>query len=101
MKLMFKGAALALAVATMGMAAAPAQAQYYRGGWGDGWRGGDHRWDGRRWDNRRWEGRRWDRRNHWNQRRTYRGYQRGWRQTCWNEWRRGYYGERVLVRFCR
>lgn len=101
MKILWKGAAvLGLAVAGIS-AAAPAQAQYYRGDYGyrDGWRG-DRDWD-RRWD-RRWDGRRdWrDDRRHWRgDRRYWRGH---YRQRCWTEWRYNPYRDRdVRVRICR
>lgn len=105
MNLLLKGAALALAVTTAGVAAAPAQAQYvsiqYRDGYRDGWRGNDYRWDQRRrWENRRYR----DQRRYYGSR-----YRNGWRgnyygghrQRCWTEWRRDYWGDPVRVRICR
>ena len=64
MTLFWKGAAaLSLAIAGLGAAATPAQAQYHGGyGWRDG---REVRWDNRRWDGRRWDGRRGDGRRHW------------------------------------
>lgn len=95
MNIMWKGAvALSVAIASLGVAVVPAQAQYYAGD-RDGWRGADHRGDWRRDD------RRWDDRRHW---RGYRGgYHRpAYRQRCWNEWRYNrYYDQRVRVRICR
>lgn len=101
MNLFWKGAAaLSLAIAGLGAAAVPAQAQYYSG---QGWRGDrvdDRRWNNnRRWDGRRqWRGNRRDWRGH-------RGYNRpGYRQRarCWNEWRYDRHrGRRVSVRICR
>jgi hypothetical protein len=95
MTLFWKGAAaLSLAVAGLGAAAVPAQAQYY-GGYGsnyrDGWRGDR----GDRWDNRRgWR----DNRRGWRGHQSYRGH----RQRCWTEWRYSHYRDRrVRVRVCR
>jgi hypothetical protein len=106
MNIVWKGAvALSVAVASLGAAIAPAQAQYY-GGHRDGWRGdGAHRGDWRRGDGRRDNWRRDDRR--WDNRRNWRGYRGGYyrpayRQRCWNEWRYNrYYDQRVRVRICR
>lgn len=101
MNLLWKGAAvLGLAVAGLGAAATPAQAQYYRdyggydNGYRDGWRG-DRDWD-RRWDGRRdWR----EHRRHW---RGDRRHWRGYRERCWNEWRYSYRLDRqVRVRICR
>lgn len=94
-------AALSLAVAGLGAAATPAQAQYHHAGWRDG---RDHRWDNRRWDNRRWNDRR-----HWRgDRRDWRrhgGYYRShyrYRPRCWTEWRYDRWRHRdVRVRICR
>lgn len=102
MNILWKGiAAVTLAVASLGAATVPAQAQYY--GDRDGWRGDrdgrDWRRDNRRWDNRRhWRGH--DRR-YWN-----RGYARPhryvYRQRCWTELQyRPYYDRTVRVRVCR
>ncbi|WP_150291215.1 hypothetical protein [Sphingobium estronivorans] len=92
MNILWKGAAaLGLAITAMGIGAAPAQAQYY-GGYRDGYRGGDHRWDDRR-------GWRDDDRRHWRgDRRYWRGH---YRQRCWTEWRYSHYRDRrVKVRIC-
>ncbi|MFD1105203.1 hypothetical protein [Sphingobium olei] len=105
MRLFWKGAAvLGIALAGIGSAAVPAQAQYYGGGWRDG---RDGRWDNRRWDDRRdWRG---DRRHWRGDRYGWRGDRHGWRgnryayrQRCWTEWRYDYYRDRdVRVRICR
>ncbi|BBD99936.1 hypothetical protein SAMIE_1034370 [Sphingobium amiense] len=101
MNIFWKGAAaITLAVAGLGAAAVPAQAQYYGGGWRDG---RDARWDGRR------DHRRWDDRRDWRHDRGWRGNRHGWRnnryayrQRCWTEWRYDYYRDRdVRVRICR
>ncbi|KKW93162.1 MULTISPECIES: hypothetical protein [Sphingobium] len=101
MNILWKGAAaLGLAITAMGVSAAPAQAQYYGGGYGyrDGYRGDwDRRYDDRRWDDRR--GWRDDDRRHWRgDRRSWRGH---YRQRCWTEWRYNHYRDRrVKVRVC-
>ncbi len=90
MNLIWKGAAaLGLTAASLGMAAAPAQAQYHR----DGWRGQDYRGDYRRWDrSRHWRGDRGYHRTNW----------RSHRPRCWTEWRYDHYRDRrVRVRICR
>lgn len=103
MKLIWKSAiALSLGALTLGAASAPAQAQYYGGGWHDsrGYRPVDRRYDDRRWDDRRHD-RRWRDDRRW---RGDRGYYRGryaYRQRCWTEWRyNGYRDRRVRVRVC-
>ncbi|MEA3541195.1 MAG: hypothetical protein U9R77_03620 [Pseudomonadota bacterium] len=102
MTLFWKGAAaLSLAIAGLGAAATPAQAQYHGGyGWRDG---REVRWDNRRWDDRRWDnGRRWDGRRHWRGQRDYYRPHYRYRPRCWTEWRYDRWRHRdVRVRICR
>jgi hypothetical protein len=101
MNLIWKSAAaLSLAVAGLGAAATPAQAQYHDAGWRDG---RDHRAHGRHdarrgYDRRHWRGDRRDWRGH---RGSYRTHYR-YRPRCWTQWRYDRWRHRnVPVRICR
>ncbi|TZG29530.1 hypothetical protein [Sphingomonas montanisoli] len=90
MKIAHMLTAVGIAIASLGVAATPAQA---RDGWHDS---RDHRWDNRRdWrDHRRWDNRRdWRNERRW---RDGRGWYGNHRNRCWTEWRRG-----NRVRVCR
>lgn len=81
MKIAHRLTAAGIAIASLGITAAPAEAR-------DGWNGSryDHRYDRR--DDRRWHNdRRW---------RDGRGWYGNHRNRCWTEWRRGH-----RVRVCR
>lgn len=103
MKMIWKGAvALSIAIASLGAAVVPAQAQNY-GSHRENWRGDDRGrdWRDARRNDRRWDDRRRDDRRNWRDDRRDNRWSGG-RQYCQNEWVRSpYSGKRVRVRVCR